>query len=183
MKQFLLLLAATAIIISCNDTAKVADASDNAADSTVAKNTENMKEVYRAIETGDVSKVRDMITDDFVDHEANADGSDAKGKDSVLSMLSKLHTYFDGFKVEFMGDATSADGTTQYAMVRMTGKYTAANPWGVPAGTDMDDTSVDVIKIKDGKATDHWGFASWKDVNEMMAASKQGPPAGDKKSK
>lgn len=183
MKQFLSLLIAAAIIISCNDTAKVADASDNGTDSTLAKNTENMKEVYRAIETGDVSKIRDIIADDFVDHEANPDGSDLKGKDTVLKMLSMMHTYWDGLKVEFMGDATSADGNTQYAMVRMTGKYSAANPWGVPAGTAMDDTSVDVIKIKDGKATDHWGFASWKDVNEMMAAAKQGPPAGEKKNK
>lgn len=44
----------------------------------------------------------------------------------------------------------------------------------MPVGKDMDDTCVDVMKIKDGEATDHWGFMSMKSVMEMM-------PSADKK--
>jgi hypothetical protein len=49
-----------------------------------------------------------------------------------------------------------------------------ANPWGMPVGKDIDDTSVDVVKIKDGKATDHWSFTSQKDMMEMMGGMASG---------
>ncbi|MFN2440736.1 MAG: hypothetical protein ABR503_16145 [Chitinophagaceae bacterium] len=55
----------------------------------------------------------------------------------------------------------------------MTGK-SKANPWGMPVGIDVDDTGIDVVKIKDGKATEHWSFTSTKDMMEMMNAPGQG---------
>jgi hypothetical protein len=82
--------------------------------------------------------------------------------------------------MEFVSDAVSEDGTLHYATVRMVGKA-KENPWGMPVGMDMDDTSVDVIKYKDGKVTDHWGFMSMGDFNEIMKSMQQGQPAGEKK--
>jgi len=181
MKQVLFLLTALAIIISCNDTTKVAGSNDDrSADR--AKATENMKEVYRAIETGDVSKLDSMIAEDCVDHNGNPDGSDVKGRDSIKKMLSQIHTYFeDGLKMDLISDAISDDGDYHYAMVRMKGKA-KANPWGMPVGKEIDDTSVDVVKLRDGKATDHWGFMSMGDFNEIMKEMQGGmPPAKDAK--
>jgi ketosteroid isomerase-like protein len=177
MKQVFFALAAAAIIISCNDSAKVAGTNDQ--NDAAKKNTENIKAVYRAIESGDVSKIKDFVAEDFVDHNALPDNSDIKGRDSVLKMLSEIHTYFEpGLKLEFLGDATSDDGTMHYAMVRMRGKA-KENPWGMPAGMDIDDTSVDVVKIKDGKATDHWGFMSMKDFNEIISSMQSGAASGN----
>ncbi len=182
MKQIFSLLVAAAIILSCNDSTKVAGANETADTRDAAKKTEVVKEVYKAIETGDVSKISEHIADDFVDHNANMDNSDIKGKDSVLKMLSTIHTYFEpGLKMEFISDAVSEDGTLHYSTVRMTGKA-KENPWGMPVGMDVDDTSVDVIKYKDGKVTDHWGFMSMGDINDMMK-SMQTPPPAEKKSK
>ena len=169
-----------AVIISCNDTANVASTND---EKTVEnKNHENMQAVYRAIETGDVSKLDSIIAEDVVDHNANPDGSDIKGRDSIKKMLGAIHTYFeDGFKMDLLSDATSDDGNYHYAMVRMKGKA-KANPWGMPVGEDIDDTNVDVVKLRDGRATDHWGFMSMGDFNEMMKNMKGGmPPIKEKK--
>lgn len=172
MKQVFFALAAAAVLISCNDSAKVAGANDQ--NDAAKKNTENIKEVYRAIETGDVSKMKEYVSEDFIDHNAMPDNSDIKGRDSVLKMISEINTYFEpGFKMEYMGDATSEDGTWQYSMVRMKGKA-KQNPWGMPVGMDIDDTSVDVVKLKDGKATEHWGFMSMKDFNEIMMSMQNG---------
>lgn len=180
MKQVLFLLIAMAVIISCNDTANVAGTNDDkTADN---RNHENMLTVYRAIETGDVSKLDSIIADDIVDHDANPDGSDIKGRDSIKKMLGSIHTYFeDGFKVDLISDATSDDGNYHYAMVRMKGKA-KANPWGMPVGEEIDDTSVDVVKLRDGRATDHWGFMSMGDFNEIMKKMQGGmPPPKDSK--
>ena len=54
------------------------------------------------------------------------------------------------------------------------------NPWGMPVGMEVDDMVTDVVKIKDGKATEHWSFTSQKDIHEMMSAMSGGhqPAAG-----
>jgi predicted SnoaL-like aldol condensation-catalyzing enzyme len=180
MKQLLFALTAAVVFTSCNDTTKVASATDTNDQRNAAKNTENVKEVYRAIETGDISKIQGFVADDFVDHNANMDNSDIKGKDSALKMLSMIHTYFEpGLKMEYISDATSEDGSLHYTTVRMKGKA-KENPWGMPVGMEIDDTSVDVVKMKDGKASEHWGFMSMGDFNEIMKSMQQGAPK-DKK--
>jgi len=174
-KGFFALAAGMFLLISCNETKDATAEGDH--QSMAKRNTEHNKEVYRAIETGDVSKLDSFIAKDFVDHEANM-GKDIVGLDSMKHHLSLIHTYFDDLKVESIAEGTSLDGVYHFAMVRMRGKA-KANPWGMPVGLDMDDTSVDVVKIKDGKATDHWMFTSQKDMMEMMQGMNGGtiPPA------
>jgi ketosteroid isomerase-like protein len=173
MKKFLFLLTAMAVIISCTDNTKVADNNETNDGAVNAKNTENTKELYHAIETGDVSKLDSFIAEDAIDHNGNPDGSDVVGRDSIKKMISQAHTYFeDGLKMEFISDALSSDGVYLYTTVRMKGKA-KANPWGMPVGEDVDDTSVDLVKLKDGKATEHWAFMSMEDINEMMKMTQQ----------
>jgi ketosteroid isomerase-like protein len=165
MKKGLLAIAAGLFLLtSCNDQVKGVSADSN---EEAKRNTENTKEVYRAIETGDVSKLDSFFSKDVVDHEGNM-GKDIVGVDSVKAFLGNIHKYFDNLKMEMLSDATSTDGVYYFSLVRMTGK-SKENPWGMPVGMDVDDTSVDVIKIKDGKATDHWSFTSMKDMMEMMS--------------
>jgi len=183
MKKVLFLLTAMAVIISCNDNSgtKVDSTNETNEETNHAKNTDNVKAVYTAIETGDVSKLDSFIAEDFVDHNGNADGSDIKGRDSVKKMLSQMHTYFeDGMKMEFISDATSSDGSYHYSTVRMKGKA-KANPWGIPVGSEVDDTNVDVVKLRDGMATEHWGFMSMGDFNEIMKMMQPGAPLKEKK--
>ena len=139
---------------------------------------EATNKVYRAIESGDIAALDTLFTDDVIDHNAGPQGQDIKGKDSVIAMVGQIHNYFEGLKMEMLHHATSADGQYHYATVRMTGK-SKANPWGMPVGMDMDDTSVDVVKIRDGKCAEHWSFMSMGDFNEVMSMMQSGgqPPA------
>jgi ketosteroid isomerase-like protein len=166
MKKSLLALASLVMLISCET--KVADSSSgsdmassdrNAADAT--------SKVYRAIETGDVSALDTLFADDVIDHNGGANNTDVVGKDSVKAMLSQMHNYFDGLKMEMLHHGISADGQYHYSTVRMTGT-SKANPWGMPEGMKVNHTGVDVVKIKDGKCTEHWNFMSMGDVNQMM---------------
>ena len=178
MKKILLAFACIVMMLSCNDSAKdgasdgIGDQGDNARNDQAKRNSQTTLEVYRAIETGDVSKLDSFITKDVIDHEGN-NGRDVVGLDSLKYHLGKMHTYFDGLKMELLSEGTSSDGNYHFAMARMTGK-SKENPWGMPVGIDVDDTFVDVVKLKDGKASEHWGFMSMKDMYEMM--SSQGAP-------
>jgi|SRR5688572_22536345 len=174
MKKGLLAVACVFMLLSCNDSATndTTVSADNDRNEQAKRNSQTTREVYRAIETGDVSKLDSFISKDVVDHEGN-NGTDVVGLDSLKYHLGKMHTYFDGLKMEVLSEGTSSDGDYHFAMARMTGK-SKENPWGMPVGIDVDDTFVDVVKIKDGKATEHWGFMSMKDMYEMMAS--QGAP-------
>jgi predicted SnoaL-like aldol condensation-catalyzing enzyme len=164
MKKGLFAIAAGLfLLVSCNETKDANNGMSNEAMN--KKNVEHHEIVMRAIESGDVSKLDSIISKDAVDHDVM--GRDLVGLDSIKYFLGSLHNYFDGLKCEVLQSATSPDGQYFYATVRMTGKA-KANPMGMPVGTDMDDTSVDLVKMKDGKAVDHWGFWSNKDVDEMM---------------
>ena len=178
MKKLLIAFAAMTLIASCET--KVAGDSEKDTSAAADKNAENTNKVYRAIESGDVSGLDSLFTEDVVDHDATPMG-DIKGRDSVKAFLSQLHKFIDGLKLEMQHHATSNDGQYHYATTRMTGTATAANPWGMPAGTPVDDVSVDVVKLKDGKCSDHWSFASMKDVGEWMAGMQPAnQPAGNK---
>jgi hypothetical protein len=172
MKKVLSAFAGLFLLISCNQTKDSAVTGDNDHMTQAKRNTEHNKEIYRAIETGDVNKLDSFIAKDVIDHEGN-NGKDIKGLDSLKHHLAQIHNYFDGLKMEIITEGTSQDGNYHFSMVRMRGKA-KANPWGMPVGMDMDDTSMDVVKIKDGKASEHWMFMSQKDMMEMMSGMKSG---------
>src|SRR5258708_22178734 len=133
---------------------------------TLAKN----KEVYKAIETGDVSKIKDYIDKDAVDHGGGPNGQDVKGGDSIISMIGGIHNSFTDLKMEVIAEAMNGDYL--FTLVRLTGTTTANPGMGLPPNKKLDSKSVDVVKIKDGKATEHWQFVDPKEMMEMMGTGK-----------
>lgn len=163
MKKFLF-AAATGLFlfaISCKDT------TTSSTNSTEEKNSARNKEVYRAIETGDVSKLDSFIDKNIVDH---SEMGDIHGLDSLKKMFVEMHNKFSGLKMEPIAQATSADGEYHFAWFKMTGTCTDSS-MGMPAGTKMDMNGVDVVKIKNDKAVEHWGFADPKDMMKMMGGN------------
>ena len=131
--------------------------------SQVARNKTNSQIIYRAIETGDVSHLDSAIDKDFIDHAG--EHGDVKGIDSLKKMFAQMHDEINDLNIEEIANAT--DGDYNIALIRMTG--TTAKPMmGMPAGTKLDMKSVEVVKVKDGKATEHWGYMDPKDMMKMM---------------
>ena len=128
------------------------------------------KEIYKAIETGDVSKIKDYIDKDAVDHGGGANGQDVKGGDSIIAMLGSIHNSFTDLKMEVISDAISGDYL--FTLVRLTGTTTANPGMGMPPNKKMDAKSVDVVKIKNGKAIEHWEFVDPKEMMAMMGSQK-----------
>ncbi len=154
-KLFFTGIVAMICFISCEQKNKTS-ASNNA-----ERNTERNKTVYSAMETGDVSKLDDFIDKDIIDH---GHGAEIKGIDSLKKMFSDMHNHMSGLKMDLVSDATSANGEYHFAWYKMRGTCTDGS-MGMPAGTKMDMTGVDVVKIKDDKAVEHWSYA---DPAEMM---------------
>lgn len=130
------------------------------------KNLAHNKEIYKAIETGDVSKIKDYIDKDAVDHGGGANGQDVNGGDSILAMLGNIHNSFTDLKMEVIADATNGDYV--FSLVHLTGTTTANPGMGMPPNKKMDSKSVDVVKVKNGKAIEHWEFMDPKEMMAMM---------------
>lgn len=135
----------------------VLSAQDN---SQAERNNANTMEVYRAIETGDVSKLDKFIDKNIIDH-AGPHG-DMVGLDSTKMMFIEMHNHISNLKMQPIANATGGD--YHFSLVRVTGT-TNSEFMGMPANTPIDMTSVNVVKIKNGKAMEHWRYS---DVNQMM---------------
>ncbi|MEO6489729.1 MAG: ester cyclase [Ferruginibacter sp.] len=169
MKKFVVPFCALLLsaIISCNDGSKTNTTTTET--SMAQNNSDRMKATLKGIETGNMSAIDDFLADDVVDH-ATPNG-DIKGRDAIKKMLSEMHNHVSNLKIELVSDATSASGDYYYALGRMTGT-TTDSAMGMPANTALDQTSVDVIKMVNGKATEHWSFEDPKMMMKMMSMQK-----------
>src|SRR6266496_1644681 len=163
MKKFLFTAAAGMLcfFISCTDTGTTT----NTGTSQNEKNLESNRKVFKAIETGDVSTLDSLIASDAVDHQG-PNGKDINGGDSVKHMLADVHNHAKDLKFDIIADATNGDYI--FTMSEMTGTTTDSS-WGMPAGTKMDSKGVDVVKVKDGKMVEHWGFLDAKAMMKNMS--------------
>lgn len=152
-------------MVSCED-----KGTGGSGDSQAAKNKEANRNILKAIESGDSSKMSEWIAKDAVDH-SGPNGQVVNGGDSIIAMLSHIKSAFSDLKFEVLEDA--AEGDVVFARVRMVGTTTANPGMGMPPNQKMDMTSVDVIKFKDGKATAHWGYIDPKDAMMMMQSQPQ----------
>jgi len=164
----LLFPAVTVLLLCCVSCKDKTDTTTTTTGSTSQneKNLANNREVYKAMETGDVSKIKEYMATDAVDHGGNPDGSDVKGADSIIAMISRVRSGFSDIKVEVLADA--ANGDYIFSLSNLKGTTNSTPVWGMPPNTKIDSKGVDVIKLKDGKATDHWYFMDPKEMAAMM---------------
>jgi steroid delta-isomerase-like uncharacterized protein len=169
MKKILFLISTAFILFttSCKNESSTSTTKEP------SKNEAAVKEVYKAMETGDMSKLDSLIANDCVDHNGGPMGHEMKGRDSIKRMFAAMHSSVPDLKMETK--EMSSEGDYVFSWMHMTGT-SGANPdpmMGMPANTKMDMTGVDIIKFNsDGKATDHWGYMDPNDMMKMM------PPGG-----
>ena len=161
MKKSFFIVAVTMLtFISCkNATTTDTGTTSNPQD----KNLENNNMVYKAIETGDMKPVDSLFANDVVDHQGPG-GKDISGKNNVMTMLGDIHNHVKDLKLDVITSA--ANGDYIFSLVHVTGTPSDSS-MGMP-GTKIDEREVDVVKLKDGKAAEHWGFADDAEVSKRM---------------
>ena len=145
------------LCISCNNPATTTD-NDNKAQQ--EKNIAASDAVAKAFQTGDVSAIDSVITDDFIDH---TDRGDKIGRDSLKAMVKFVHANFSDMKMEKVRDV--ADGDYVYSWMTYSG--TSDGSMGMPKGP-YKMSMIELSKFKDGKAVEHWSFMDNQDVAKMM---------------
>lgn len=139
---------------------------------TAKKNLDACNGINAAILSGDVSKLGDYIATDAVDHSGGK--GDVKGLDNIKAELATIHNTSTDMKMETIKELADDDYVFQWQ--RFSGTASTAD-MGMPVGTKYDMTAIEVSKMKDGKAIEHWEFMSPSDMMKMMP--QQGNMGGD----
>jgi len=153
-KIFFAAIVAALCITSCNDAT-----SDKSSDAK-QKNLAASDAISKAFQTGDVSKIDSVVSDDFIDH---TDRGDMKGRDSLKAMVKFVHANFTDMKTEKLHEL--ADDEYVFSWMRYTGNSNGSV--GMPKGP-YDMSSIEVAKFKDGKAVEHWSFMNMQEMMKMM---------------
>jgi predicted SnoaL-like aldol condensation-catalyzing enzyme len=162
MKKILLILFA-GLICCCISEKTASQAKDN---SLIKKNLAASHAVIKAFDTGDPSMIDNVVASDFVDHTDRGD----KNRDSLKAMIVAWKADSKDSKTEIIKEL--ADHEYVFSWLRFTG--TTSGTMGMPAGP-YNMTSIEVVRFKDGKAVEHWGFMELREMMKMMPQ-----PADDK---
>jgi len=162
MKKSILVLTAGILLLSaCNNGDEMKKPAGNAV---AEMNLKAVNGINDAIMSGDYSKLGDYIAADAVDH-SNPTG-DIKGLDSIRASMQAMSSMATNMKYEILKEF--ADSTTTIQWLRFTGTAKQAMGPNMPAGSNYDMTAIEVIKMKDGKAVEHWEYMLAGDVMKMM---------------
>jgi predicted ester cyclase len=135
-------------------------------------------DVLNALTSGKTDVLDKYIATDFVEHDPSPTMSDKTGLARIKEDFAAYHKIFPDMKAKV--HSVAVDGDYLFAYLTFTG--TTSEPYmGMPAGHKMTMNSVDVIRFKDDKAVEHWGFTSNEDIMNMMSQEKMMNEGMDKK--
>ena len=165
MKKILFILSAFTIcfLSACNQK----DSAGGGMSEAAKKNLDAFHAVDQAFQTGDISRVDSVVASDFVDHTPKGD----MGRDSLKAMITIMKKGSGDMKSEIKKEL--ADDEYVFAWMRWTGTSDGSIP-DMPAGP-YDMSGIEVVRFKDGKAVEHWGFMDVKEMMKMMG--QQMPPS------
>jgi len=156
MKNFACLLFIAAIIYSCNTAPTMAGMNTDA-------NKARVQNFYdQVINAHSTAAIDSFCTTDFVDHNPDP-GRSGKGSDDLKASFKDFFTGYPDIHIQpnFM----IAEGDTVMAHVTLTGTNSGALGDMPATNKQISVDGIDVIVLKDGKATERWGFF---DTQKMM---------------
>lgn len=138
---------------------------------------ENKALAHRFYETvfnaGAVDRVEEFCTPDYIEHE------DLPGTpDGIEGVRAFVQMFRDGFPdIQARVQDTIAEGDKIVARVTFTGTH-QGEFMGVPAsGNRIDMQVIDIVRIEDGKAAEHWGVTDTMALMQQIGAVPADAPA------
>jgi steroid delta-isomerase-like uncharacterized protein len=113
---------------------------------------------------GDFALFDELFADDFVDHTPQP-GTTAD-KSGVLVLYNRLRDAFPDFRPEIHWQTAEGDVVTTYKTYHGThlGDFLGI----APTGKAIHFETVDAMRVRDGKITDHWGVANLYSVLQQL---------------
>jgi len=159
MKNFACLLFIAVIIYGCNTATTMGGMNTDA-------NKARVQSFYdQVINAHSTDMIDSFCTADFTDHNPDP-GRSGKGSDDLKASFKDFFTAYPDIhiKTNFM----IAEGDTVMAHVSLTGTNSGAQGNMPATNKQVNIDGVDVIVLKDGKATERWGFFDTQKMMEQL---------------
>jgi len=181
--NLLIIFIAAALFSACNNpttnTTNVM-ASSSSMDSIAKSYKEKTQAVYTAIQSGDLSKLGDIIDSNVIEHSSMLPNGTDTGLEKVTKkQMAGLKAAFPDLKIEMINFC--ADSEYLYSQFRMTGTNTGPMMGMAPTGKKIDFTGIDMVRIKNGKAVEHWDYSDNTTFMKQMGMMPPPPPPADGK--
>jgi steroid delta-isomerase-like uncharacterized protein len=137
------------------------------AESTEESNIAKCKQFYaEVVNEGNFALIDDLVAEAFVEHEAFP-GLKA-GREGLRQFFMMMRTAFPDLKFET--EFFVADGDKVVAYIVMSGTH-KGEFMGIPAsGKKFETRTIDIVRIVDGKAVEHWGVTDTMTMMEQLRA-------------
>ena len=139
----------------------------DAAESVVRRNTEEVQG------QGKFEVFEQLFADDFVDHTTQPGTTPDKA--GVRKLYTYLRQAFPDFHAEIHWQLADGDRVTTYKTYHGThrGEFLGVAPTGRPIQFE----TVDVMRVRNGKITEHWGVANLFSLMQQLGALPGAPKA------
>lgn len=114
-----------------------------------------IRQLYEAVNTGDLDSLDAIVSDDFIEHE-EFPGLPTRGPEAPKAALGMFKAAFPN--LEMTADDVLADGDKVVVRGTMSGTHMGDFMGIAPTNNSFKVQYIDIIQFDDGKATAHWGI-------------------------
>ena len=136
--------------------------SSDAAKAVVRRNTEEVQG------KGRFDVFEELFADDFVDHTPQPNMT--PNKEGVRDLYHRLRAAFPDFRADIHWQAADGELVTTYKTYH--GTHEGMFLGMAPTGRKIQFETVDVMRVRNGKITDHWGVANLFSLMQQLGAFK-----------
>jgi len=134
----------------------------DAAKAVVRRNTEEVQS------HGNFDVFEELFADDFLDHTPQPNMT--PNKDGVRDLYHRLRAAFPDFHADIHWQAADGELVTTYKTYH--GTHEGMFLGMAPTGRKIQFETVDVMRVRNGKITDHWGVANLFSLMQQLGAFK-----------
>jgi steroid delta-isomerase-like uncharacterized protein len=134
----------------------------DAAKAVVRRNTEEVQS------RGNFEAFEELFADDFVDHTPQPNMT--PNKDGVRDLYQRIRTAFPDFHADIHWQAADGELVTTYKTYH--GTHEGMFLGVAPTGRKIHFETVDVMRVHNGKITDHWGVANLFSLMQQLGVLK-----------
>jgi steroid delta-isomerase-like uncharacterized protein len=123
---------------------------------------------------GDLDRIPELCAEDVVDHEAPPEMP--QGIEGVRAFVQMFRQGFPDLRASV--EDMLEDGDRIAARVKFTGTHDGEFMGVPPSGAHIEIETIDIVRVVDGKAVEHWGVTDNLGLMQQIGAIPQAAPAG-----
>ncbi len=143
--------------------------------STVAEDLKQLSQrFYDAVNAGDMDAAMSLVADDFREYEEFP--GIPSNRDGVRQFFEMMRSAFPDFSVDV--EDMLVEGDKVAVRMQMTGTHEGEFLGMQSTGRRFSVTGIDIVRVVDGKAVEHWGATDTMGMMQQLGAMSGSAPAG-----